>query len=176
MSPEELREWVKFLVLIVGGGLALRTYVVSQRQRRLENSLKLIDLFFDNLEDNDIDEWKRIFVSSSEPSGAKQRHFYSSNNQQIPFECLFSEAPDDNGANNRIVEQLDLIAYTALNGTIDTRFIYSRLGQLMTTTYSWFGEGDNSIISVYYPHFDKLMRKHKNKFNVWPTKVYSYCD
>ena len=176
MSPEEIREWSKFGILTVGGCLALRTYIVGQRQRRLENSLKLLDIFFENLEENDLSEWKRIFVNSSEPSGAKYGYFHSSHNQQIKFEYLFSEGPDDNGANNRIVQQIDLIAYDALKGTIDLRFIYSQLGQLMNTTYSWFGDGDNSIIAKHYPHFNKLMKKHSSKFKNWPTKVYSYCE
>ncbi len=30
MSPEEIREWVKFVILLIGGSLALRTYIVSQ--------------------------------------------------------------------------------------------------------------------------------------------------
>lgn len=176
MSSEEIREWIKFFVLIIGGCLALRTYIVSQRQKRLDNSLKLLEIFFDNLEENDLIEWKRIFMGSSEPSGAKQGYFHSSYNQQIPFDSLFSEGPDDKGAINRIVQQLDLIAYDALKGTIDTRFIYSRLGQLMNTTYRWFGDGEKSIIAVHYPHFNKLMKKCDNKFKGWPTKVYSYCE
>ncbi len=115
-------------------------------------------------------------MNSSEPSGAKHGYFHSSSNQQIEFEYLFSEGPDDNGANSRIVQQLDFIAYDALKGTIDTRFINSRLGQLMNTTYGWFGEGNKSVIALHYPHFDKLMKKYKGKFKTWPTKVFSYCE
>ena len=62
MSSEEIREWVKFVVLMIGGGLALRTYIVGQRQKRLDNSLKLLDIFFENLEDDDLSEWKKIFM------------------------------------------------------------------------------------------------------------------
>lgn len=175
MTPAEIREWIKFVVILVGGIIALRTYIVSQRQRRLENSLKLIDILFSNLEENDLLEWKRIFMNSSEPSGAKTGHFFSKNNQEIPFDSLFSEGPDDDGAVSRIVQQIDLIAYEALRGTVDVRFVYTRIGQLINTTHKWFG-GSNSLISEYYPHFDKLYRKHNKKFINWPTKVYSYCE
>ena len=176
MSSEEIREWIKFSFIVIGGLLALRTYIISQRQRRLENSLKLVDIFFSNLEPDDLKEWRRIFINSSEPSGAKKGFFFSRSNQQIPFEDLFSEGPDDNGAIDRIVQQLDLISYEALKGTVDVKFIYSRLGQLMNTTYSWFSGEKESIIAVHYPHFNKLMRKYSNKFKKWPTKVYSYCE
>ena len=142
----------------------------------MENSLKLLDILFSNLEENDLAEWKRIFINSSEPSGAKPGYFISSNRQEIPFNDLFSEGPDDNGATSRIVQQIDLIAYEALRGTIDVRFIYSRIGQLINTTYKWFGDGSHSLISEHYPYFDKLVHKYNKKFNKWPTKVYSYCE
>lgn len=91
MSAEEIREWIKLSFIVIGGLLALRTYIISQRQRRLENSLKLVDIFFSNLETNDLKELKRIFMNSSESSGAKKGFFFSRNNQEIPFEDLFSE-------------------------------------------------------------------------------------
>lgn len=176
MTIEELREWIKFFLIIVGSSIALRTYMVSQRQKRLENSLRLIDIFFDNLEQNDLVEWKRIFVNSSEPSGAKNGHFFSNDNQELLFCSLFSEGPDDNGEANRIVEQIDLICYEALKGTIDVRFMYSRIGQLMNTTHSWLGSGESSFISEHYPSFSRIMKKYKKGFGKWPTKTYSYCE
>jgi hypothetical protein len=176
LSPEEIREWVKFVAILVGASIALRTYVVSQRQRRLENSLKLIEIFEGNLQENDIAEWKRIFMNSSEPSGAKPGHFYSEERYQLPFDSLFSEGPDDNGAIERIVEQIDLISYEILNRSIDERVVYSRIGQLMNTTYSWFGKGDRSLIKSRYPHFHKVMKKFGPKFRAWPTKTYTHCE
>lgn len=80
--------------------------------------------------------WKHIFINISEPFGAKKGHFFSHDNQELPFYSLFSEGPDDNGAVNRIVEQIDLICYEALKSTIYVRFMYSRIGQLMNTTHS----------------------------------------
>lgn len=176
MTPNEIREWIKFAVIIVGGIIALRTYVVSQRQRRIENSLKLLDIFFSNLERNDLSEWKRIFMNSSESSGVKTGFFFSKDNQEIPFNSLFSEGPDDNGAIDRIVQQIDLIAYEALRGTADIRFIYTRIGQLINTTYKWFGGNCESLISTYHPHFETLVSKNNKRFKKWPTKIYSYSE
>ena len=175
MTPEEIREWIKFFIIIIGGAIALRTYVVSQRQRRLDNSMKLLDIFFSGLEENDLSEWKRIFMNSSEPSGVKKGYFFSKNKQEIPFSSLFSEGPDDNGAIDRIVHQIDLVSYEALRGTADVRFIYSQIGQLINTTHRWFG-GEKSLISEHFPHFDKLVAKYKKKSSNWPRKVYSYCE
>ena len=175
MTLDEIREWIKFVIILVGGMIALRTYIVSQRQRRLENSLKLIDILFSNLEETDLAEWKRIFMNSSEPSGAKNGYFFSRDKQEIPFVSLFSEGPDDNGSVSRIVQQIDLIAYEALRGTIDVRLVYTRIGQLINTTHNWFG-GGHSLIYEHYPNFHKFYRKYNKKFKGWPTKVYSYCE
>ncbi|MDO6765950.1 hypothetical protein [Agarivorans sp. 1_MG-2023] len=175
MTSEEIREWIKFFVIIIGGAIALRTYIVSQRQRRLDNSIKLLEIFFSHLEEDDISEWKRIFMSSSESSGSKKGFFFSKNNQEIPFGSLFSEGPDDNGATDRIVHQIDLVAYEVLRGTADVRFIYSQIGQLINTTHKWLG-GNNSLIPKHYPYFDRLVAKYKKKSSDWPSKVYSYCE
>ncbi len=176
MNPEEIREWTKFVVIIIGSIIALRTYLLSQKQRRLENSLKLIEIFKDNLQENDINEWKKVFINSSEPSGAKNNHFYSKDSQQLPFSSLFSEGPDDNGATERIIEQIDLISYEIIQGTIDVRIIYSRIGQLMNSTYLWFGKNEASLISTHYPYFNKVMKKHSSNFKKWPTKTYTHCE
>ena len=175
MSPDEIREWIKFAVILIGSSIALRTYIISQRQRRLDNSLKLIDLFFDNLEENDIEEWKQIFHASSESSGAKPGYFNSKCGQQIPFDSLFSEGPEDNGAIDRIIQQIDLISLEILNGTVDARYVYSRIGQIMETTHKWLGSSDNSVVHMHFPSFSKVMRKKQSKFNSWPSKTYVYC-
>lgn len=175
ISPTEIREWIKFAIIVIGGIIALRTYIVSQRQRRLENSLRLIDVMFSNLRPEDIGEWQRIFMASSEPSGAKPGYFFDRSGHETIFDSLFSEGPDDNGAVGRIVEQIDLIAYEALRGTVDVRYLYTRIGQLVDTTYTWFG-GDSSVITEHYPYFKKFYLKHRKSFDKWPSKVYSYCE
>lgn len=159
MSTDEIREWIKFAVIFIGSAIALRTYIVFQRQRKLDNSLKLIDLFFANLEENDIEEWKNIFHASSEPSGAKNGYFHSKCGQQIPFDSLFSEGPEDNGAVDRIIQQIDLISLEILKGTVDARYVYSRIGQLMETTHKWLGTSENSVISMHFPSFFQSYEK-----------------
>lgn len=168
----EFRGWLQLLVFIVGGGIALRTYIVSQRQLRLENSLKLLDIFFYNLEKDDIDEWKDVFrgAYSAEPG-----YFYSKSGIQIPLKDLFAEGPADNGATDRIVQQIDLISYQALKGTVDVQFVYSQLGQLIDHTHRWYGE-NSSFIENHYPHFYKLHRKYRKQFKKWPKKVFTYIE
>ncbi len=173
---EEIREWIKFALIIVALFLALRTYIVSQRQRKLDNSLKLIELFFNNLQEGDIASWCRLFINSSESSGASKGACLSDFGNEMQFSDLFSEGPDDGGALERIVEQIDLISYEILQETIDARIIYSQLGQLFSASYIWLQEGDLNFIPDHYPSFNKVINKYKTKFPKWPYKTYSHCE
>ena len=90
--------------------IALKTYVGNQEQRKLENSLRLIELFQKSIQPGDIEEWKKIFRGSSEElTGVRHGHFLDSQNRECSFADLFSEGPPDNGATERIAEQFNLI-------------------------------------------------------------------
>ncbi len=177
MDILEIREWVKFFLIVTGALIALRSYFQVQLQRRLENGLRMLDLFKENIDENDIHEWSTVFINSSEPSGAKPGHFHSKrSNYQIRFEDLFSEGPEDQGATSRIVEQIELIAYEAIKGTIDLRIVYSSIGQLIEVTYDWLGGSNGSLISMHYPNFEKMYRMNKKNFKKWPRKTISYIE
>jgi len=176
LNWEEIREWIKFLVIIVGAFIAMRSYIIGQKQRKLENSFRLLDLFNKNIQEKDIEEWTNVFIMSSESSGAEFGFFYSKDGQLTPFTSLFSEGPEDQGAVSRIVEQIDLIAYESNKGTIDLRVIYSNIGQLIETTYEWFGNDAKHVIKTYYPNFEKMMKKNKGNFEKWPRKTISYSE
>ena len=178
LTPKEIREWIQFLFVLVGGMIALQTYVANQRQRRLENSLRLIDLFQKSIQSGDIEEWREIFLGSSEPTGVKHGHFLDSQNQERPFADLFYEGAPDNGAIARIAEQFDLISHEVLNKTVNLRLIYFHLGQLMDTTYYWLQMIQNQsnslpFISQHFPYFDKMYRKNQKKFKNWSRKTYA---
>ncbi len=174
MATAETIDWVRLGILSIGATVALFTYASGQRQRKLENSLKLLDLFKQNLEESDISNWKSIFRASSEPSGAKKGHYVSSDGQQIPLNYLFSEGPDDDGATSRISEQLDLICYEILKGTVELRILYSNLGQLMDVIYKWYGK--EGFFQESYPSFNKVMIKKKKNMAKLARKTIAYCE
>lgn len=181
LALKEIREWVQFFLLLIGGTITLQTYIGNQRQRRLENSLRLIDLFQKSLQPGDIEEWKKIFRCSSEPTGVRPGYFLDDENQERPFADLFSEGAADNGAIARIAEQIDLIGYEVLHKTVALRLIYFHLGQLMNTTYDWLQMIENpsnssSFIGEYFPYFDKMYRKNREKFKKLPKKTYAHIE
>jgi hypothetical protein len=133
ISPQisaEIRGWLTVVLSIFGFTVAYRTYLNNQKQRRLENSFKLISLFKESLQKEDIEIWKWIFISSSEPSGVKEGFFRAGHygdyfykclekrdedtdsqpfiTKEFPFSDLFTEGSPDGGAIQRIAELLDL--------------------------------------------------------------------
>jgi hypothetical protein len=163
---------IRTIVITVGVTMGVVTYRAGQQQRKLENSLKLLELFNNNLEKSDISNWKKVFQASSEPSGSKKGYFYSSDKQQIPLNSLFSEGPDDHGATIRITEQIDLVCYEILNGSIELRIIFSNLGQLMIVIDQWYK--NDSFLKENYPHFNKVMKM--KELRKLPYKTIQYCE
>ena len=184
---EEIRNWIALAAAILGGLIALKAFVMGQRQRRLENTLSLIEMFYKSRDPGDIDEWKRIFWASSEPSGAEPGHFvqvFDGETEQTPYEYLFSEGPPDNGAIGRMVEFFDFVAQQAMEKSIDLRVLYFELGQLMDSTHQWVltipfpgiaVPGEDSFLIYFYPNFAKLYaRKMIDK--KWMSRKHTHIE
>ena len=171
ICPEYL-DLIRTFAIVIGVTVGVVTYRASQRQRKLENSLKILELFKDNLEKSDLSNWKKIFQASSDPSGAKKGCFISSHNQEVPLTSLFSEGPDDHGSTARITEQIDLVCYEILHDTIELRIMFSNIGQLMSVIYRWYGNED--FFNRTYPNFIKVMKK-KN-LDKLPNKTIASCE
>jgi len=171
ICPEYL-DLIRTLAIVIGVTVGVVTYRAGQRQRKLENSLKLLELFKDNLEKTDISNWKKVFQASSEPSGAEKGCFLSDNEKQIPLTSLFSEGPDDHGSTVRITEQIDLVCFEILKDTIELRIIFSNIGQLMSVIHRWYE--NETFFKDSYPHFNKVMKK--KDLNDLPSKTIAHCE
>ena len=175
----EIRNWLTLSSAIVGGSITIRSYLNTQKQRRLENSFRLLTLFKESLHEEDLDAWMWIFRATSEPAGAKDGYMcLAGSSEQRPLSDLFSEGPPDNGAIERMAELFDLISFEALNNTIEFRMVYFQLGQLMNTVYLWLGKidsfhGENAFIEENYPNFARLYQK-KSIDERWATKTYTH--
>ena len=170
-------------VSVIVGTFSIRTFLAGQRQRKLENSLKLLTLFDQKVTQHHLQGWMEIFVSSSELAGAKPGHFKYDHNQ-TPFNDLFSEggAAYDNGAIDLMASQFDLIGYYYSQGTIEIVVIYFELGQYMDTIHRWLqyitlGDGKN-LLQSNFKHFDKMYRSimSMSESNKWPKKTVMYIE
>lgn len=178
----EIRNWVTLLLAVFGGIVGFRQYLIGQRQRRLENSFRIIDWFERTIHDETIEQWRQIFHAASEPAGASPGHFVhiaNGHRSELPFSSLFTEGTPDNGAIERLAEVFDLIGHYAKDQTIDLRIVYFQLGQIMDTIHYWLNMieypwGDKTWIEELYPHYDYLYKELQISKQGWATKTYDH--
>lgn len=180
----EVRNWLTLILAVAGGFTTIKTYLGNQKQRRLENSFRLITMFNESLHEGDLEAWIEMFHATSEPAGAEDGHFVYSAvvgfSEQRPLSNLFSEGPPDNGAVERMAELFELISFEAINNTIEFRIVYFQLGQLMNTVYCWLTKIDNphgqgTFVEEHYPNFTRLYKKRLIDKR-WATKTYTHIE
>lgn len=172
----EIRNWLTLGLAVVGGFVTIQTYLNAQKQRRLENSFRLLKLFNELLDTEDISAWKFIFHATSEPAGAKDGYMVvviDNRFEQLPLSDLFSEGTPDNGAIERMAELFDLIAFEATKNTIEFRVVYFQLGQLMNSVHLWLTKIEAGFMKENYPYFARLYEK-KLIDERWATKTYTH--
>jgi hypothetical protein len=176
---EELRNWVSFVFLVVGGGIAIRTFILNQRQRKLENSFRLIELCNKSLSSEDLLSWHLIHVASSESSGAKKGFFVDEKKTQVPFSQLFlSKEFIARDSIERFCELFNLVGYEYLKGTVDIRLFYFEYGQYLKITHYWISsvDDDSRFFKSRYPYFYKMFQKSNEAFAKLPYKTISHLD
>ena len=178
----EIRNWLTLCLAVAGGFITIQTYLNTQKQRRLENSFRLLKLFNESLHEGDLEAWIEMFHATSEPTGVTDGYFVYSPVvgalEERSLSDLFSEGPPDNGAIERMTELFDLISFEALNNTIDFRVVYFQLGQLMDSVYMWLTKVESlyekgSFVENNYPNFARLY-KEKLIDKEWATKTYTH--
>ena len=181
MEMLEIRNWIQFCFLLVGGILGLVAFFQNMRQRKIENALKMIKWFYDSISPEDITNWKNLFHSASEPSGAKRGFYVTEGLEQSSLSDYFSEGSPDNGALGGMSDCLEVICHEILVGSIDAKFVWFELGQFLKTIHLWIGsiEGrtkNGSLLDESFPSLNKVFRKYNNLFEKWPCRTHAYVE
>lgn len=174
----EIRNWVQFIFLLIGGIVGLVAFFQNIRQRKIENSLKMIKWFQDSIKEDDISSWENLFRASSEPAGAKYG-FYVSEGSQNSLSDYFSEGSPDSGSIGRISDCLEVICHEMIVGTVDARFVWFELGQLIRTIHQWLGSiemTEGSLLESAYPSLNRAFKKNRKNFKKWPSRTYAYVE
>ena len=179
MSPTEIRNWIQFAAVLVGGAAGLIAFFQNMKQRRIENAMKMTKWFHESITKEELESWEILFRASSELSGAKPGSYIENGNAQS-LSNYFSEGSPDSGAVGRIADCLEVICHELSEKTVDPRFIWFELGQLLKTTHSWLGSIEGStgktLLEASYPSFNKAFKKYNIKFNKWPSRTYAYIE
>jgi hypothetical protein len=181
LTISEIRAWIQFLFIVIGGTIGLLAYRQNIKQRRLENALKIIELFRNGLQPTDIDNWKMLLLRSSEPSGAKPGNFISVDGKEYSIGCYFCEGSPDSGAVARMAEGLEVVCYEICNGTVEPRIIWYELGQLLRNYHNWLFHipsytSDKSLLEESFPSIKLAFDTYHKNFDRWPHRVIEYIE
>lgn len=186
------------IIAISGVIIACINYKSQQKQRKFDNSKKLIEKFQNTISENHLNQWKQVFLNSYESVGAKPGCFivFNSNNQprQIPQASLFiSEGKglhlsdikmnlNDDISNinfesiRHITEQLEIISYEILHGHTELTVLYYELGQIISSIYYWIDsiedEYSRNNTRSLYPSFVQMYQKNKRRLEKMTCKTY----
>jgi len=181
MDWKEFREWIQLTFVIVGGAIAMIAFFQNMRQRKLENSLKLVALFRESLRPDDISYWIELFRSSSELSGSPRGQYATGEGDFRSIGDYFSEGSGDENSISRMAQNLEIICHELTIGTADVRIVYYELGQLLTTMCKWLGGIKAGPPGCYlldqsFPSIEGICKKYKKDFAKWPSRVYAYIE
>ncbi|HOJ04008.1 MAG TPA: hypothetical protein PK916_08395 [Bacteroidota bacterium] len=172
MEATELRAWLQFAFIAVGGVLGLAAYFQNMRQRRIENALKMISWFKDALREGDLAAWEATFRGS---------HAWTSK-EYLDLEFYYSEGASDGGALARISDNLEVLCAELLRKTVEPRFIWFELGQVLGTIKDWTSHvashrsPSKTLLQDSFPNIDGVFRKYGRKFETWAVRTITYVE
>lgn len=179
LDQKSIRDWLQLVLVGAGSCIAYFTYTKNLHQRRVENSLKFIELFREGLAKNDMSDWQDLFVSSCEQNGAKAGFFVDDQNRMRPISDYFSEgAPTD--AIARMAQALDVVCHQVNTDVADAQTVYYELGQLLTTMHDWLNGGPNSsshrTLLDEFPSLKSFFIRYSPRTMGWPCRVYMFIE
>ncbi|CAM4433073.1 hypothetical protein F901_00191 [Acinetobacter dispersus] len=179
MSLTEIRNWIQLFAVLIGGIIGFIAFFQNMKQRRIENAMKMTKWFHESISMEELESWETLFRASSELSGAKLGSYMEKGEARSLSE-YFSEGSPDAGAVGRIADCLEVICHELSEKTVDPRFIWFELGQLLKTIHVWLNSIENSsgknLLETSYPSFYKAFKKYNIKFDKWPSRTYAYIE
>lgn len=181
-DANEFREWVQLLFVVIGGTIALIAFFQGNRQRKLDNAIKIVEKFMSELEPASLDSWEYLFVKASELSGAKPGQYISDlHGSRSISEFYFSNAPIDHGALEKMADSIEIICHHMLNGTVDKNYVWFEIGQLIEWLHYWLScsEGNiqgESLLDMAYPNMKRIYKKEGKRFRSLPSRSFMKID
>lgn len=179
LNWSEFREWSELILACIGGAIALITYRQSVKQQRIDNAMKMTQWFHSLNDQEALDCWFDLLVATCDSAGAKQGYYVTNDGQLSPLEDYLDVTSPDGGKINKMMDCFEVICYEINKKTIDARFVWFEIGQLLSAVYSWLQamkNHDHETYLKYYPSISKTFATYKNEFSKWPTRTYFRFD
>ncbi len=148
------------------------------KQRRLENTLRLLDFLRQGINNDQIATFIKLFNANSELAGASYNEFKFADGDSDTIETMFSEGGCGNGDIYNIIATLNAIA--PMLGTTKEQIIWYEYGQIMDKIYSWTKyleeNTDQKDHVSFYSSFNLYMKKNVQKILSTTFKYYIYAE
>jgi hypothetical protein len=181
MSPMEIRNWIQFLFVLIGGSIGLFAFIQNMNQRKIENAIKMTKWFHESITKEELESWQNLFFASSDSAGAKQG-CYKENGIDHPLSNYFSEGSPDSGNVGRVADCLEVICHELCTKTVDPRFVWFELGQLLRAVHFWLSQIESpsgagkTLLESSFPSINKAFKKFNKSFIKWPSRTYVYVE
>lgn len=175
----EFREWSELVLACAGGAIALITYRQSVKQQRIDNAMKMTQWFHSLNDQEALNCWFDLLNSSCDSAGAKQGYYVTNDGKLSPLDDYLDITSPDGGKINKMMDSFEVICYEINKKTIDARFVWFELGQLLERIYYWLQQmktPENGTYLGFYPSIAKTFSIYKKKFNTWPSRTYFRFD
>ena len=178
-NAKEIREWIQFLFVILGGVLTYQTLNQNMRQRRVENALKFIALFREGLHENDLDDWDDLFHRATELAGAQPDQYIDREGKTQSIGDYFKEGAPTS-AIARMAQSLDIVCHQVITNSADAQTVYYELGQLLGTMRHWLGNTPSypphQTLLDAFPSLKEFFSKFKPEKSSWKHRIYSFIE
>lgn len=182
ISVVELRNWIILWLGALGAYISIKTYINSTRQRKIENTFKILDFLRQHIADKQIETFIELFQANNELGGAKINEFRFNDGRTETIENMFSEGGCGNGDITNMIELFNLISPTFKD--LEINIIWYEYGQIMSKVYQWTKYFENEIeqssannkYPTFYSDFNSYMKKNEPKMLFKPTKYYTYAE
>ncbi|MGE3800342.1 MAG: hypothetical protein AB7H80_04915 [Candidatus Kapaibacterium sp.] len=140
----ELRTWIQFFFIIIGGTIGLFSFIQHAWQRRIENAFKMITWIQSILVKGEINHWKNLFLNSSVSTGAKPGNYISINGKEHSIGDYYQEGAPDAGSIARLTDLIEVVCFAITQKTVDKRIMWFELGQIIDSLFFWLSHINSS--------------------------------
>lgn len=178
LSLSNSKEWLPFVFIIIGGGLALIAPFLKSGKKRSDRTAQLLATFKASLHKKDIEYWNEIFNGRRELASAPAGHFINRLGKPVPLASMWAGSGDEHTAIQRMAENLETVCAGILAHPVDVKMIWAEIGQLMEAMHDWLQDipgvqEDLSFLQEQYPSLKQVFEKYGGRFKSWPYRDYA---
>lgn len=130
------KDSILLLIAVVGFFLTIRTFSLNVKQRKIENTFKILDFMRKHISSGQIETFIELFHANN-PLGVPPREFHFKNGRKDTVDNMFSEGGCGNGDIHNMIEIFNLIAVNLNRGELVDDLIWYEYGQIMTKCFEW---------------------------------------